>query len=333
MIVIEHMKWILCVTWLTVVGSSTSLVSASELDEVGQQYYEELFASSVIFSDSDLISLGVKSFNPNEVFKSEDDNLGNQQALDDRKNISVYNLPLHFNIDSTFPNIKNEITLKLSYFSFSEDVAFTENVEPDRLKQDVYSAYISYTLKYALSQRWTLAYGVGSYFMYADNDYHFNSAETQQLQPLLDDSFSNLSIWSASIEPYLEFHYKVDTGWGRWALMSQWHYFAGVNWDKISEGSYGTPEGWRVSNGVQVEYELASFEQFNPALYSSFKRIDIGHDATSILQTNSYYEAGVGIVWKNLVNLDFIDTVGIGVNLNYGSSLRGGSLILYFNPF
>ncbi|MCF7354255.1 Solitary outer membrane autotransporter beta-barrel domain [Vibrio sp. CK2-1] len=306
---------------------------ANSLRDSGKRYYEELLASAVILSDSDLISLGIKSFDPNEVFKSEDDNLGGEGALEARKKISVYNLPLHFDIAGAHPDFQHEITLKFSYFSFSEDVALIDNVQPDRLNQDVYSAYLSYTLEYSLTDRWKIAYGIGSYLMYADNDYRFKSADTQQLQPFLDQSFSNMSVWSTFIEPYIEFKYQVDSSWGRWGVMSQWHYFAGVNWDKIDEGSYGSPEGWRVSNGIQIEYDLASFEQFKPALYGSVKRIDIGHDATSILQTNSYYEAGVGVTWANVFDWDFIDTVGIGVNFNYGSSLRGGSLLFYINPF
>lgn len=329
----SRVKWILPSSLFIFPFGMTSVCVADELKNIGKNYYEELLASAVILSDSDLISLGIKSFDPNEVFKSEDENLGAQSALDARKKISIYNLPIHFEIAGAHPDFQHDITLKFSYFSYSENINLIENAPSDRLKQEVFSTYLSYTLEYSITERWKLAYGVGSYLMYADNDYRFRSAESQQIQPQLDSSFSNMSIWSTFIEPYVEFHYNVDTDWGRWALMSQWHYFAGVNWDKITEGSYGTPEGWRVSNGVQVEYDLANFEQFKPALYSSLKRIDIGHDATSILQTNSYYEAGIGITWANVIDWDFIDTVGVGINFNYGSSLRGGSLLFYINPF
>ncbi|WP_089140527.1 Solitary outer membrane autotransporter beta-barrel domain [Vibrio rumoiensis] len=327
------MKWTSSIVTLALSLGMSSVGGADELRDAGKNYYEELLASAVILSDSDLISLGIKSFNPNEVFKRENENLGTQDALNERKKISVYNLPLHFNMAGAHPDFQNQITLKFSYFSYSENINLVENVPADHLKQEVYSAYLAYTLEYSLTDKWTLAYGVGSYLMYANNDYNFRSPESQQIQPELDRTFSNMSVWSTLIEPYIEFHYNVDTEWGRWALMSQWHYFTGVNWDKIDEGAYGSPEGWRVSNGVQIEYDLASFEQFKPALYTSLKRIDIGHDATSILQTNSYYEAGVGITWANIFGWDFIDTVGIGVNFNYGSSLRGGSLLFYINPF
>lgn len=329
----SRVKWIVPTLLFIFPFGMTSVCVADELKNIGKNYYEELLATAVIFSDSDLISFGVKSFDPNKVFKSKDENLGDQIALDTRKSISVYNLPIHFEIAGAHPDFQHNITLKFSYFSLNEDVALTDNVQPDRLNQDVYSAFLSYSLEYSLTDRWKIAYGIGSYLMYADNDYRFKSADSQELQPFLDQSFSNMSVWSTFIEPYIEFKYKVDSSWGRWGVMSQWHYFAGVNWDKINEGSYGSPEGWRVSNGIQVEYDLASFEHFKPALYGSFKRIDIGHDATSILQTNSYYEAGIGITWANVFDWDFIDTVGIGVNFNYGSSLRGGSLLFYINPF
>lgn len=128
------MRWMSSTVVLILPFGFSSVCSADELRNIGKQYYEELLSSAVILSDSDLISFGVKSFDPNDVFKSEDVNLGNQDALDDRKNISVYNLPLHFHISGAHPDFQHQITLKFSYFSFSEDVNLVDSAESDRIQ-------------------------------------------------------------------------------------------------------------------------------------------------------------------------------------------------------
>ena len=47
--------------------------------------------------------------------------------------------------------------------------------------------------------------------------------------------------------------------------------------------------------------------------------------------TNEYYEVGVGILLGSQFFKGWIDNIGIGLNLNIGSSLSGGSLVVYFN--
>lgn len=57
-------------------------------------------------------------------------------------------------------------------------------------------------------------------------------------------------------------------------------------------------------------------------MYSSIKRIDIGGDTVKSMGTTSYYEGSVGwLLNPNLFN-EWVDNVGIGFTINYGSSLK-----------
>ena len=59
---------------------------------------------------------------------------------------------------------------------------------------------------------------------------------------------------------------------------------------------------------------------------------DLGGDLGDALGNHYYYEAGVGwLLDVRKINIPFVDNVGIGINLNYGSVLRGGTLVLLFN--
>ncbi len=60
-------------------------------------------------------------------------------------------------------------------------------------------------------------------------------------------------------------------------------------------------------------------------------RFDLGGDLEGPLGNHYYYEAGVGWLLDIHERIPFIDNIGIGINLNYGSLLRGGTLVLLFN--
>nr|WP_238925390.1 Solitary outer membrane autotransporter beta-barrel domain [Vibrio sp. S11_S32] len=313
---------------------SSQLYAQSELRKAGQAYYEQLFASTVVLSDNDLISLGIQSFDPSSVFHTDNDNFGNEDTVQNRKNIAVFTLPLHFNLSEPDSPFQHNLQFRLGYLSISQDLQLADDTPMDNFKQEVYSGFFNYLLKYRLTSNWALGYGFGSYLMYANNSYNFNSQESQILKPFLDDAITNSSAWSTIIEPQIELDYEQHQAWGKWGFSSQWHYFYGKNWGQANDGYLGNPEGWRISNGVKFQYDLSHSFTYTPSLYSSIKRIDIGGDATQILETNSYYEASFGVLLSDLFGKDgWIETVGIGANINYGSALRGGSIILYVNPF
>ena len=61
-------------------------------------------------------------------------------------------------------------------------------------------------------------------------------------------------------------------------------------------------------------------------------RYDLGADLDGPLGNHCYYEAGVGwLLDVQKLNIPFVDNIGVGINLNYGSVLRGGTLVLLFN--
>ncbi|MCG6295872.1 Solitary outer membrane autotransporter beta-barrel domain, partial [Vibrio vulnificus] len=57
----------------------------------------------------------------------------------------------------------------------------------------------------------------------------------------------------------------------------------------------------------------------------------VGGDTSESLGTHHYYEASVGWLMTPPFKTQWVDNVGIGLSLNYGSALKGGSLVLFFN--
>lgn len=118
---------------------------------------------------------------------------------------------------------------------------------------------------------------------------------------------------------------------GRYKLSTSWHYFNGVGWGEANNGDVGNPEGWYIANEAKIFYDLVRWDKNITSMYSSIRRIDIGGDTVESMGTTSYYEGSVGwLLNPNLFN-EWVDNVGIGFTINYGSSLKGGSLVLFFN--
>lgn len=53
----------------------------------------------------------------------------------------------------------------------------------------------------------------------------------------------------------------------------------------------------------------------------------------SSLETDHFYEIGAGMLLDTSKFTDLAENIGIGININKGSSLYGGSIVFYFNEF
>ena len=94
---------------------------------------------------------------------------------------------------------------------------------------------------------------------------------------------------------------------------------------------FGHSKGFYMTNEANIFYDLVRWDKNNTSMYSSIRRRDIVGDTVASMGTTAYYEGSVGwLLNPNLFN-DWVDNVGIGFTINYGSSLKGGSLVIFFN--
>ncbi len=61
------------------------------------------------------------------------------------------------------------------------------------------------------------------------------------------------------------------------------------------------------------------------------RRVDVGGDVTRTLETDYYYQAGIGWLFDLDEDPSWLDNLGVSVMVNYGSALSGGSLVLLYN--
>ncbi|GEA50371.1 hypothetical protein VIN01S_11750 [Vibrio inusitatus NBRC 102082] len=312
------------------------LSSFARGDDILQKVLEQNFATAVLLSDSDAISFGFQDFDPND-FLTNNGNIGSDESLELRKQISIYTIPYTFELNdlslSNNTNLKQNVSVVGSYLKTKRDVSIGDDpLEPqDTGREETYTLATKYWVQYPLSDHWSLNTGIGTNLMYFRNEYTYRNSLSLAFREQLDGYAFNTDAWALTFKPSVELHYDREHDWGHWEAFTEMKYFYGFGWGEANDGNIGNPEGWYWINGVKGFYDIAHWGGYGQTLYSSIRRIDVGADLSDPMGTPHYYEWSLGWLVSPPFLKDYLDNVGIGITINYGSSLKGGTLVLLFN--
>ena len=208
---------------------------------------------------------------------------------------------------------------------------YASTTKSDFQKESVVSGYLEFANVTQLDEHWSFSSAIGNHISYYRNDFEYRSSLLEPYKDQLDGVYLNTDAWAYIVEPKVKLTFEDKNDWGKYKLSTSWHYFNGIGWGEANEGNIGHPEGWYIANEAKIFYDLIRWDKNITSMYSSIRRIDIGGDTVASMGTSSYYEGSVGwLLNPNLFN-DWVDNVGIGLTINYGSSLKGGSLVIFFN--
>ena len=310
----------------------SSPLAASQGIPAVQDYLEQAFSAAIVLTDSDVFTVGVHDFDPNEWFNLDNEDIGSQDSVKLRQQIAVSTLPYTFELSDDEAMHKHQIFTRFSILGSRQDFEILPNEAQDYQHEIVLGAFTAYRYKYRLSDHWTLTPGIGLHLQYFKNEHEYRSDFSNDfVKPAFDKVIFNTDAWAASVEPHAELKYTKPTEWGNWHVTSSFHYFYGEGWGEANFGDVGNPEGWYYANGIEAYYNVSKWGRSIQSLYSSLRRIDVGGDTIGLLGTRHYYEGSVGWLMTPPFESDWIDNVGIGLNINYGSNLKGGSIVLFFN--
>ena len=321
--------WTLVVPVLCLIPPPT--VSANVLSDAFRKELEQRFATSVLLNDTDVFTFGINNFDPNEVFSLDNEDIGSNDSVSRRQNITSLSLPYTLEQPNYIKDNHQEITLRLSSLRIENGVEYAATIKSDYQKESVVSGYVEFANVSQSNEYWSFHSGIGNHISYYRNDFEYRSSLLEPIQDQLDGLYYNTDAWAYIIEPKIKLTFEDKNHWGRYKLSTSWHYFNGVGWGEANNGDIGNPEGWYIANEAKIFYDLVRWDKNITSMYSSIRRIDIGGDTVESMGTTSYYEGSVGwLLNPNLFN-EWVDNVGIGFTINYGSSLKGGSLVLFFN--
>ncbi|MEZ8961445.1 MULTISPECIES: Solitary outer membrane autotransporter beta-barrel domain [Vibrio] len=308
-----------------------AIVSATTLSDLVRKDIERTFATSVLLNDTDVFTFGINNFDPNKVFRLDNEDIGSNDSVSRRKDIASISFPYTFELPEYIEDNHQEITLRLSALRIEKDVVYASTTKSDFQKESVVSGYLEFANVTQLDEHWSFSSAIGNHISYYRNDFEYRSSLLEPYKDQLDGVYLNTDAWAYIIEPKVKLTFEDKNDWGKYKLSTSWHYFNGIGWGEANEGNIGRPEGWYIANEAKIFYDLIRWDKNITSMYSSIRRIDIGGDTVASMGTSSYYEGSVGwLLNPNLFN-DWVDNVGIGLTINYGSSLKGGSLVIFFN--
>ncbi|OBT07976.1 hypothetical protein A9264_05780 [Vibrio sp. UCD-FRSSP16_10] len=322
-------RCILCLVALLVTATAHA-------DEILKKILEQNFASAVLLSDSEAISFGFQNFNPNNFF-TDNDEIGSKESLELRKQITIYTIPYTLDLpdvpltDGT--NLTQKFTFVGSYLKTERDLSFSSdpNELEDTSKEEHFTFATQYSSKYPLTKHWGLNTGIGSNLMYYRNKYIYRNSISSDLRDRLDGYAFNTDAWALTLKPSIELNYIKPQNWGHWEGFSEMKYFYGYGWGEANYGDVGNPEGWYWINGLKGFYDIGQLGGYAQSVFTSIRRIDVGGDLKDPMGTTNYYEWSAGWLMSVPFLKDYVDNIGLGLNLNYGSSLKGGTLVFLIN--
>ncbi|MGR5121537.1 Solitary outer membrane autotransporter beta-barrel domain [Vibrio harveyi] len=312
--------------------STVTFANSAQVQQTLQKEFERNFAIGIVLSDSDVFTLGFHDFDPNKYLNIDNEDIGTQDSIDLRKQVAISTLPYHLSLtDKEQTKARYNLKGRLYALSIDQDVTVNDDKRPDRNKELILGAYNELQRQDTLSEHLTLSTAAGAHFMYYRNDYDYRSDALDNLKPYLEGIYLNTDAWALVGEVNAELKYLENEKWGKWYVWSSPHYFYGAGRGEGNNGDVGNPEGWYWVNGVKLFYDFTKVGRTVQSVYTSFNRVDVGGDTSKPMNTSHYYEASVGWLMTPPFKSDWIDNVGLGLTINYGSALKGGSLVLFFN--
>lgn len=314
--------------------SGLPAAAASTLDNTVQNFLSETFATSVLLTEGDAMRFGFWNFNPNEFVKLDNDNLGNAEATELRQSITSVSLPWSWPLDTALPGDDLFLYTKLSYLRVEREgqIIPSDARRNDEIDHTVTAGTLGLSWRYPLAEDFNLTLRQNLYWMHYDNDTQYRTEQSRVLQPILDGVLTNFSVNALMAEPSVMFSYDLTTRRGtELRVFSDYHYMLGDTYDTKLSAHDANPEAWFWSNGVKVRSPLISNLLRGQNVWFRAARVDMGADLDGALGNHYYYETGVAWLLNTSKRIPLIDNIGIGLNVNYGSVLRGGSLVLMLN--
>jgi hypothetical protein len=326
------MKTSFIATTLWLYSQSLFATIAPATETALKNHFERQFAIASLLSSGESITLGFANFSSDKLTgSSSPDDIDELNLRNSLSSGSVsYTFTFDYDNKDYYDNLKfagSMITTTYNYDNGGGAVGMAENN-----KDSFYSLYSAYSRFWTLSDHWQSETGFGSLISYYENKHSYGPSMPQEQSDLLDGVIFNLHSVFMTAKPYITFVYKKSESWGKWHFKSKYEYSYGREITGSSDSTSDVnPKYWQVSNTIKLYPMLYAAKWHAESAYFKLQRIDVSGDVVEALDTRSYYEIGTGILLDTRKFTSLSDNIGIGININIGSNLTGGSLVIYYN--
>lgn len=317
--------------------ASSRLHSDTPLDRLIAVSLAETYVTANLLTSGNAVRLGFWDFDPNQYVKLEDENLGSLEAQELRQRISTFSLP--YTWSTPLGESGNTLTLgaKAAYVETRKKAQLISSTSSaqDKRSNSVSTLGIGARLSRRLNDHWKVGTALDGHWLRFRDDTDFNTPESQAIQPYIDGLITNYQADAWLAEPSARVTYFVGGRDAEVKLISDLHYMSGHTFHEDQDAHTVQPEAWYWANTVRWKHPF--MEKLLPGqnMWIQMSRYDLGADLDNPLGNHYYFEAGVGWLLDIRHRVPyisrFVDNIGVGINVNYGSVLRGGTLALLFN--
>ncbi|WP_347332775.1 Solitary outer membrane autotransporter beta-barrel domain [Marinimicrobium locisalis] len=311
--------------------------------KLAERQAESAFATSVVLTDTEVLTLGLLSFDPGSFIPVDEDQFGTEESISRRDSVTTFALPWQWKLAPEESRLVPYIEARLSFLRTKQniirgapepeeqDATPSEQDTSDENRDRVYGGYLGGGLSHTLTEKWQLDAGAGLHLLRYQNSYQ---ASTSLLPAGREDIAGLVSDTAATAlmgEVRARFTYNGKFRGVPWKYQSTYSYYAGDTLSTAQGLDNVEPTTWSWANGITAYWDLPDVLNTSNKLRVLARRIDVGGDVTRTLGADRYYQIGVGWLFDMEGDPEWLDNLGVSVMMNYGSALSGGSLLLLYN--
>ena len=285
-------------------------------------FFEEKFATALLSGKEDTLSLGFADYKLGKL-----GNLGSTEKSVARRN-SLFVLSAPYSYKFHDKDHDDRLHFVFSYVEQKQNLQ-SNSVVKTYGSDKFYNFYSGYSRGWRLSDRWKFVAEGGGIAMHYVNKYNIPLADAKASS--LDGIYYNVSADVVLLKPKVAFIYTDVYDWGKWTFKNNYEYFYGWTLKGSDSLRDATPSALQIANTLKFHFTLHTARFYATSIFVKMQRVDIYGDVVNSFATKSYYEFGTGVLLDTKKMTSLIDNIGIGLNVNMGSSLTGGSIVFYFN--
>ncbi|MDN3379849.1 MULTISPECIES: Solitary outer membrane autotransporter beta-barrel domain [unclassified Pseudoalteromonas] len=310
----------------------TSALFSLQLYANATKELESSFATALVLTDGDSITLGYGSFDPKNFFDSSDKPDNSSDLIDLRHQLSLYSIPYDYELTEQIFDYISTLHSQVSYLKQKQNIRFFDDVIADSDTDSMHSAMLGLSIEKPISSKWFYRLRINTHLMHFENQYNYNSEQSlAKVKPLFEGLYTNIQSNALVLNPNASLIYRLPRNWGYYEYKLKFSYYYGWALSQPEQLDPVRPESWQTNNTIKANFNMFKVFDFQQSFYLKAQRVDLGADSRTPLGTDHFYEYGFGVLWDISNWTKWLDNFGIGVNINNGSSLDGGTIVIYFN--
>ncbi|UPW18839.1 Solitary outer membrane autotransporter beta-barrel domain [Agarivorans sp. TSD2052] len=331
--------WLICLACGVAASSRAALKDGhleNEILPILERNIAGTFAADAVIHDRETVTIGFVNFDPSGFIPIDDDNLGGDDANRLKNELKTLTLPLTLRLPWRGQGWETYTTGRLGYTQRFHDITLFEELDPtrDQEKLKLYSGYLAGGIHWDSFANWRFSGELGGSIRRLEQRYTYNNSVSQIFQPVFDGVLTNFSLNAWMLQPSLALQYQKRWTNHKLKYRSRYSYIYGQSYgsDIASHQVDIQASSWR--NTLYYSHPIGRIWDIAFSGELSASRVDLTGNTNEAFQTPHYYEFGVDLLMgTGHYGAGWLDNVSIGLLFNYGSVLKGGSLVLNYNTY